>query len=112
MPLRGLRRMWSYRRICHARGAPMKSVLWYALAAYGEIAGCFAFWAWLTAKAALRVRWSGKAEHRTVSGTDKSTVTGDNAGHEKIDCWFVHTISPFRLPRAKADEYLTGARLS
>ena len=25
----------------------MKSVFWYALAALGEIAGCFAFWAWL-----------------------------------------------------------------
>jgi len=25
----------------------MKSLLWYALAAFGEIAGCFAFWAWL-----------------------------------------------------------------
>lgn len=25
----------------------MKSLLWYALAALGEIAGCFAFWAWL-----------------------------------------------------------------
>lgn len=25
----------------------MKSLLWYLLAAAGEIAGCFAFWAWL-----------------------------------------------------------------
>jgi small multidrug resistance family-3 protein len=25
----------------------MKSILWYALAAFAEIAGCFAFWAWL-----------------------------------------------------------------
>ena len=25
----------------------MKSVLWYLLAAAGEISGCFAFWAWL-----------------------------------------------------------------
>lgn len=25
----------------------MTSILWYALAALGEIAGCFAFWAWL-----------------------------------------------------------------
>ena len=25
----------------------MKSLLWYLLAAGGEIAGCFAFWAWL-----------------------------------------------------------------
>ena len=25
----------------------MKSILWYLLAALGEIAGCFAFWAWL-----------------------------------------------------------------
>ena len=25
----------------------MKSLLWYSLAALGEIAGCFAFWAWL-----------------------------------------------------------------
>ena len=25
----------------------MKSLLWYLLAATGEIAGCFAFWAWL-----------------------------------------------------------------
>jgi small multidrug resistance family-3 protein len=25
----------------------MRSLLWYFLAAVGEIAGCFAFWAWL-----------------------------------------------------------------
>ncbi len=25
----------------------MKSILWYLLAALGEIGGCFAFWAWL-----------------------------------------------------------------
>ncbi len=25
----------------------MTSILWYALAAWAEIAGCFAFWAWL-----------------------------------------------------------------
>lgn len=25
----------------------MRSLLWYLLAAFGEIAGCFAFWAWL-----------------------------------------------------------------
>ena len=25
----------------------MRPVFWYALAALGEIAGCFAFWAWL-----------------------------------------------------------------
>ena len=25
----------------------LKSVLWYLLAAAGEISGCFAFWAWL-----------------------------------------------------------------
>ena len=25
----------------------MKSLLWYLVAAAGEIAGCFAFWAWL-----------------------------------------------------------------
>ena len=25
----------------------MKSLLWYLLAALGEIAGCFAFWSWL-----------------------------------------------------------------
>lgn len=25
----------------------MTSLLWYALAALAEIAGCFAFWAWL-----------------------------------------------------------------
>jgi small multidrug resistance family-3 protein len=25
----------------------VKSLLWYVLAASGEIAGCFAFWAWL-----------------------------------------------------------------
>jgi len=25
----------------------VKSLLWYSLAALGEIAGCFAFWAWL-----------------------------------------------------------------
>lgn len=28
-------------------GPAMTSILWYALAALGEIAGCFAFWAWL-----------------------------------------------------------------
>jgi small multidrug resistance family-3 protein len=26
---------------------PMKSVAWYILAAFAEIGGCFAFWAWL-----------------------------------------------------------------
>ena len=25
----------------------MKSIFWYVLAAFGEIGGCFAFWAWL-----------------------------------------------------------------
>ena len=25
----------------------MRTILWYLLAALGEIAGCFAFWAWL-----------------------------------------------------------------
>ena len=25
----------------------MKSIVWYGIAALGEIAGCFAFWAWL-----------------------------------------------------------------
>lgn len=25
----------------------MRSLLWYLFAALGEIAGCFAFWAWL-----------------------------------------------------------------
>jgi small multidrug resistance family-3 protein len=25
----------------------MKSLLWYLLAALGEIGGCFSFWAWL-----------------------------------------------------------------
>jgi small multidrug resistance family-3 protein len=25
----------------------MKSLLWYLIAALGEIGGCFAFWAWL-----------------------------------------------------------------
>lgn len=25
----------------------MKNLLWYSIAALGEIAGCFAFWAWL-----------------------------------------------------------------
>ncbi len=25
----------------------MKSLAWYVLAAFGEIGGCFAFWAWL-----------------------------------------------------------------
>ena len=25
----------------------MRSILWYLLAALGEIGGCFAFWAWL-----------------------------------------------------------------
>jgi small multidrug resistance family-3 protein len=25
----------------------MRSLLWYCIAAFGEIAGCFAFWAWL-----------------------------------------------------------------
>lgn len=30
----------------------MNTILWYLLAALGEIAGCFAFWAW------LRMQWS------------------------------------------------------
>jgi small multidrug resistance family-3 protein len=25
----------------------VQSILWYVLAAFGEIAGCFSFWAWL-----------------------------------------------------------------
>jgi Uncharacterized conserved protein len=25
----------------------MKTILWYSIAALGEIGGCFAFWAWL-----------------------------------------------------------------
>jgi len=29
------------------RVSDVKSILWYVLAALGEIAGCFAFWAWL-----------------------------------------------------------------
>jgi small multidrug resistance family-3 protein len=33
--------------ILSAEGAPVTILLWYALAAAGEIAGCFAFWAWL-----------------------------------------------------------------
>jgi small multidrug resistance family-3 protein len=28
-------------------GQALKSILWYLLAALGEIGGCFAFWAWL-----------------------------------------------------------------
>ncbi len=31
----------------------MKSILWYLLAALGEIAGCFAFWAWLRMQKSL-----------------------------------------------------------
>ena len=31
----------------HGIGFRMRSLLWYLLAAFGEIAGCFAFWAWL-----------------------------------------------------------------
>ena len=31
----------------HGIGFGMRSLLWYLLAAFGEIAGCFAFWAWL-----------------------------------------------------------------
>jgi small multidrug resistance family-3 protein len=38
--------MWAHWRVGHGIGA-MTSFLWYALAALGEIAGCFAFWAWL-----------------------------------------------------------------
>ena len=38
----------------------MKSLLWYLLAAAGEIAGCFAFWAWLRL---------GKSPLWTVPGT-------------------------------------------
>lgn len=30
----------------------MKSLFWFALAAAGEIAGCYAFWGW------LRLKWS------------------------------------------------------
>lgn len=29
----------------HGKGAAMNTLLWYLLAAAGEIAGCFAFWA-------------------------------------------------------------------
>lgn len=29
------------------RSRKVKSLLWYLLAALGEIAGCFSFWAWL-----------------------------------------------------------------
>src|SRR5262245_41110839 len=28
-------------------GSAMRSLAWYVLAAFAEIAGCFAFWAWL-----------------------------------------------------------------
>ncbi|MCZ2074163.1 MAG: YnfA family protein [Bryobacterales bacterium] len=38
----------------------MRSLLWYLLAALGEIAGCFAFWAW------LRI---GKSPLWTLAGT-------------------------------------------
>ena len=38
----------------------LKSLLWYLLAAAGEIAGCFAFWAWLRL---------GKSPLWTVPGT-------------------------------------------
>lgn len=31
----------------------MKTAFWFAIAAIGEIAGCYAFWAW------LRLKWSG-----------------------------------------------------
>ncbi len=38
--------MWAHRGVRYGIGQ-MKSLLWYALASVGEIAGCFAFWAWL-----------------------------------------------------------------
>lgn len=37
--------MWANRGV--ADGIGMRSFLWYSLAAAGEIAGCFSFWAWL-----------------------------------------------------------------
>jgi small multidrug resistance family-3 protein len=39
--------MRSHRRLGHGAGRRMKSLLWYLAAAFGEIGGCFAFWAWL-----------------------------------------------------------------
>src|SRR5574340_701431 len=38
--------MRSYCRLSHG-SSEVKSLLWYSVAAVGEIAGCFAFWAWL-----------------------------------------------------------------
>ena len=38
----------------------MNNLFWYALAALGEIGGCFAFWAWLR---------SGKSPLWTIPGT-------------------------------------------
>lgn len=38
----------------------MKSIVWYSMAAFGEIAGCFAFWAWLRL---------GKSPYWTFAGT-------------------------------------------
>ena len=39
--------MRAYRRPRHGVGHRVKSLLWYLVAAIGEIGGCFAFWAWL-----------------------------------------------------------------
>jgi small multidrug resistance family-3 protein len=38
--------VWPHRGVSYGIGE-MNSLLWYALAALGEIAGCFAFWSWL-----------------------------------------------------------------
>src|SRR5690349_22727325 len=46
MPLHRSAGMRAHCCLRHGNHA-MKSLLWYCLAAVGEIAGCFAFWAWL-----------------------------------------------------------------
>jgi small multidrug resistance family-3 protein len=50
MRRRMLPRLQSHRvvaRLPDWRRHELKSILWYLLAALGEIAGCFAFWAWM-----------------------------------------------------------------
>src|SRR4051794_4099524 len=56
-----IRRSAGMRAHCCVRNGncTMKSVLWYLLAAAGEIADCFAFWSWLRL---------GKSPLWTVSG--------------------------------------------
>src|SRR5579884_4099388 len=47
MSMCGTVRLRACRRPSYGAAHEMKSLLWYLVAAIGEIGGCFAFWAWL-----------------------------------------------------------------